>query len=642
MLGIRWSIKRIWMLGILTSMSSICFGGITDNDELLLGRMFDYRRNYAADVSDSTRNIYMRCHVDVERRNPALMLVPSLYSISRGKRQYLGESYGSIKFKDIRNFNIQKELQLTTIPHNREIMPTIAHYLLPDIYGMELIDGNVLSPFNRHNTLYYFYRVSEVSHLYSLVTFIPRARSTQLVKGFALVDNNTGRIINAKLTGEYDMIAFTLSINMGQPPQNTSILPMNCQLTTQFRFVGNKVKSEVRAQLTEWRPLPDSLMSIDIKKAMAYVRPYQMTHNEKTTYMEALGNDTTNNGKSERNSKWEFLGEHLFNSHKASNDKASVRLSPLLNPLYFSYSGHRGLAYHLKLGSTWAFNDESSITFTPKMGYNFKIKQFFYDTPLRFIFNKRHQGWMEAGIANGNKISSIDMPDMLFDDLNSHFSINYMPWRKMQATATLRYHRRTSDEEQYNSFAPSITLTYTPSKTMPTFSVNYERSIKGPLRSNMEYEKIEMDASYKRKMQMLRILNIRAGYGLYTNRKTSQFIDFANFHENYLPDGWDDEWAGEFQLLKSRWYNTSTHYFRANASYEAPLMLLAFIPKIGKHLESERIYLGIANLSNTRPYTELGYGVKSRYISAGLFAGFLNQQVQEVGAKLTVELFSKW
>ena len=83
MLGIRWSIKRIWMLGILTSMSSICFGGITDNDELLLGRMFDYRRNYAADVSDSTRNIYMRCHVDVERRNPALMLVPSLYSISR-------------------------------------------------------------------------------------------------------------------------------------------------------------------------------------------------------------------------------------------------------------------------------------------------------------------------------------------------------------------------------------------------------------------------------------------------------------------------------------------------------------------------------------------------------------------------------
>ena len=59
----KWSIK-ILMLGILSCMSSISFGGVKTSDSLLIQRIYDYRRNFAAEVCDSTRNIYIKYDVE--------------------------------------------------------------------------------------------------------------------------------------------------------------------------------------------------------------------------------------------------------------------------------------------------------------------------------------------------------------------------------------------------------------------------------------------------------------------------------------------------------------------------------------------------------------------------------------------------
>ena len=194
----EWSIKII-MLGILSCMSSISFGGVITADSLLIQRIYDYRRNFAAEVSDSTRNIYIKYDVDVQKRNATLALIPSLYGRSKGMRWFVGETYGTIRFKDLKHYDIQKELQLTTVPHSSNIMPTMVNYIVPDLYAIDLLDGTLLSPFNRQNKIFYFMRVSHVSNNYSVVTFIPRAATTPLVKGFALVGNMKGRIINAKI-----------------------------------------------------------------------------------------------------------------------------------------------------------------------------------------------------------------------------------------------------------------------------------------------------------------------------------------------------------------------------------------------------------------------------------------------------------
>ena len=643
----KWSIKII-MLGILSCMSSISFGRSNTSDSLLIQRMYDYRRNFAAEVCDSMRNIYLKYDVDVQKRNVSLALVPSLYNISRGKRMFVGEIYGAIRFKDVKHYDIQKDLQLTTVPHSSNILPTMTQYLVPDIYGIDLLEGTLLSPFNRQNKLYYFLRVTPVSNKYSIVTYIPRARSTQLVKGFALVDNMTGRIVNAKIIGEHEMMDFSIDLEMGDITQNNSIIPIRSTARTLFKFTGNRIRTTYIAVFNCSRTIPDSIT--DKRRAMNYLRPMELTANQRGLYDQFFGNTDSIPSTKRKESTWDMIGYHMFSSHSTISDKASVKLSPLINPLYMSYSGRRGFSYHMKIGCALNISESKNISFTPRFGYNFKIKQFFFHTPLRYTFSDKHNGWIESDVANGNRISNFLLPDY-FNDFNTRLSFNYRIG-KVELTPSLLYHRRTAvnieavraegKETRYNSFAPSLRLSYTPSPKWPTLSANYERGIKNVMKSNMEYEKWEFDASYTKRLQSLRTLSLRTGYGFYSNRRMNYFIDFTNFHENYLPDGWEDNWSGEFQLVKSDWYNTSRSYYRANASFESPLMCLAFIPKLGKYLESERVYAGLLLLDNTRPYTELGYGFKSRYFSLGFFGSLLKLNFQEIGCKFTLELFRKW
>ena len=201
---------------------------------------------------------------------------------------------------------------------------------------------------------------------------------------------------------------------------------------------------------------------------------------------------------------------------------------------------------------------------------------------------------------------------------------------------------QTGPPTTYKGFAPSLTLKYQPMKSWPLFSLNYERCISGVFGSNMKYERWELDASYRRRYSSLKRFNVRVGGGFYTNKSTTYFVDFINFHEDYLPGGWDDDWSGEFQLLNSQWYNASNYYFRTNVSYDSPLLILSRLPLAGRIMEAERIYFSFAQLEKTRGYYEIGYGFTTRYISLAFFSSFLNTQFKEVGTKFTFELFRKW
>ena len=214
------------------------------------------------------------------------------------------------------------------------------------------------------------------------------------------------------------------------------------------------------------------------------------------------------------------------------------------------------------------------------------------------------------------------------------------------------YHRRESSDkalmqqaglaDKFFSFAPSLTVRLTPWKKGPTLTANYERGIKGILQSNLGYERWEFDAVYKHQNKSVRILNLRLGTGFYTQRSTDYFVDFTNFRDNNLPTGWEDDWTGQFQLLDSRWYNESNYYVRSHVSYDSPLLMLSWIPLVGRIVETERIYLSALSIEHTRPYFELGYGFQNRYFSTGIFASFLNSQFQSFGCKFTIELFRRW
>ena len=172
--------------------------------------------------------------------------------------------------------------------------------------------------------------------------------------------------------------------------------------------------------------------------------------------------------------------------------------------------------------------------------------------------------------------------------------------------------------------------------------MNYERSIDGILDSNLEYERIEMDVSHKFRLNAMRVFCLTGGFGLYTNSKTTYFLDYANFRDQNLPGGWEDDWTGNFQLIDPQWYNMSKYYLRVNSSYESPLLFFSFLPWIGKQVEKERIYLSTLSIEHTRAYSEIGYGISTRFVSIGAFASFLNIKFQNFGFKFTFELFRKW
>ena len=194
----------------------------------------------------------------------------------------------------------------------------------------------------------------------------------------------------------------------------------------------------------------------------------------------------------------------------------------------------------------------------------------------------------------------------------------------------------------YAGTQPRLSLYITPWDNGPLFNIDYERGIKGVWDSNIGYERWEFDGVWKIPLRSLSLLNLRVGGGFYTRKETSYFVDFANFRDDNVPGGWEDDWTGQFQLLRSSWYNASDFYIRSNLSFESPMLFATWLPLVGRAIESERLYLSGLILDDTRPYFEVGYGLSNRYFSGGIFASFLSSEFQEIGAKITFELFRKW
>ncbi len=669
---------------MLLFMPTFCFS-IEREDSTILEKMWSYKRNYTSNNIGSTTNTYMRYTLNTERRNFTMFLVPTLYAVAKGDRKYISESYGKTEIEKTHKFRTRSQVISNTIPHDRQVSEAFTDYLTPNIYDQTLYEDRLLSPFYRNNRFYYRYTIENVNGNLVHVSFRPKLKNTQLVKGYALVNKNTGRVVYTMYDGEFDMLKFHIDVVLGSE-DTSSILPQRCASDLYFSFMGNRISSHFLATYNAPTSLPDSLNELESREMMETLRTFQLNEEEKGIYhkydvereleearrnKEKILEDTLKPKKRTVGDVLWDIGDRLVTSSHTDAMGADFSLSPILNPQYISYSRNRGFSYKIQLGVRYSWNKKRYLTINPQIGYNFKIKQFFHYTPIRMTYNPKRNGYAELIIANDNRISHYsirqaiknmhpEMEDKEFDRVNvNYFTDNYIKalnnvvaYDWLEIKAGLVYHIRKADNVQamrdfdmptsYRSFAPTFTLHLTPWQRGPYLTVNYERSIKGILGSNLEYERYEFDASHKFKLDCLRQINLKAGFGLYTNKETSYFLDYANFRDQNLPGGWEDEWSGNFQLLNSEWYNTSRYYLRGHASYESPLLVCSFLPLVGKYIERETIYFSLLSIQHTRPYAEIGYGVTTRFVSIGAFGSFLNAKPKEFGLKFTFELFRKW
>lgn len=662
---------------MLSGMTSSVSAG-NKKDSLILDRIYAYQKANTSSIDSLEDHVYAKFRYHVDKRNAVLWLIPSMYVMAKDPRDYIRESYSKVLFKNAHDYDITSQVLSGTIKHNRKTMPTLLDYMTPNIYDIALYDGHMLSPFNKCNRMYYRYAQKMQSDGTTRLDFHPKNYNTQLLNGYAIVDTNTGRIIRTVLNGEFDMLTFRTEITQGEEG-GRSIMPARCTTAATFRFVGNRISALFDANYNCSQSLPDSITNFSSREAMDLVRPVPLSETDKTIYeaydqkhrQDTAVQDTTPKKQNIwKKIFWDTIGDNLVTPIKAESEEASFSMSPIINPLYLSYSHSRGVRYKMRFRSRYTFSAHRYLSLNPTFGYSFKFHQFYFTAPLRMTYNPKRNGYAEIVFGNGNRISNNSVADAInaahqdtinFDNTNmdkfndQHLSLtnNIMLFDWFDIETGFIYHCRKAVNKdlmrqygmptEYRSFAPMIGLKFLPWLNRgPLFSIDYERGIKGVNKSDLEYERWEFDAQWKKKIPGLRVLNLRAGGGFYTHKKNNLFVDYANFRDENLPEGWDDDWSGNFQLLRGRVYNESDYYIRGNISYESPMLVATWLPYVGKYIEKERFYISNVLLERSRPYFELGYGFTNRYISVGAFASFHGTHFDRVGVEFEFELFRRW
>lgn len=444
-----------------------------------------------------------------------------------------------------------------------------------------------------------------------------------------------------------------------------------------------------RAKFDSLRPVP---LTID-EYALYQINDVR---NMKTEW---LVNTSDKKKEKEKNKTLEFwgeLGDKLISSYNVNlSGIGSVKCSPLLNPMMLDYSHSRGVSYRQRFKYNRLFPSGRLLRITPQVGYNFKYKELYVKGDLEYSYWPEKMGSFQVDMGNGNRIYSSVVLDKLKALPDSSFNFNdveldyfkdiyvnafhtiepvngllvkvgaSMHWRRLADFSKMRLNEYLQQmgggalhnyniRSEYNSFAPRLRVEWTPGmyyymngrrkmnvgSSMPTFIFDYERGLKHVFGSNDEHERVEFDVQQKIKLNRIRSLSYRAGFGLFTKMDNIYFVDFANFSRSNLPEGWNDEIGGTFQLLDRRWYNSSRQYWRGHVAYESPFILLRTLNRWLGMVQQERLYGGILFMPHLNPYIELGYGIGTHVFDVGAFVSTVKGKFDTVGFKFTFELFN--
>jgi hypothetical protein len=450
--------------------------------------------------------------------------------------------------------------------------------------------------------------------------------------------------------------------------------------------------------LTEFYQLTcDTTKLITDKEMFHDFRPFPLTPEEDSIYLSWADRridrewEKILNPEKKSSVFWGQVGDALIGSYNVNiSGIGSVRCSPLINPVMLSYSHSKGLSYKQKFKYNRLFPSGRLLKVTPQVGYNFTHKDLYIKGDMSFMYWPEKQGSFDVSAGNGNRIYSsvvLDKLKMLADDafdfekleldyfkdiyLNVFHSVEPVNGLYIKAGVSAHWRslvnrqrkelmeifdkiERMKIRSEYNSFSPRIRIEWTPGmyyymngrrkmnikSKMPTFVLDYEKGIKGVFNSAEGHERWEFDVQQIIKLNQIRSLAYRVGGGMFTQMSGMYFVDFVNFKRSNIPEGWNDEIGGTFQLLDGRWYNSSRRYIRGNVTYESPFIFMLPLNRWLGMIQHERLYGGVLFMPHLNPYIELGYGIETHAFDVGVFVSSINGKYDSFGFKFTFELFN--
>ena len=378
---------------------------------------------------------------------------------------------------------------------------------------------------------------------------------------------------------------------------------------------------------------------------------------------------------------------------------ADINYSGIFNPALFGYSSVDGFTYGQKLNVNYELKRQSNLNIKAFVGYMFKRKEFFADLTTAWNYNPTHLGKLSFSVGKGNQTySSLFLKEIQDSLLNKSLKINDLNLKyykdyyfRLYNTVEvvngfsigtgIDYHIRDAAEngltsspdnslllqsqedtdnitkmfKQRNTFAPLITLTWTPEQyyrferkqkiyvrsPYPTFKFEFAKAFKGVLGSESIYNRVEFDISQNIQLALMQSFQYHIGMGFFSNQKSEYFTDFAYFAKRNFPETWDDGIGGVFNLLDRQFYNASDSYIQAHFMFESPFLVLNLVPRLSKGVITERLYYSHLYNPFIRSYSELGYGFGNRYLNAGFFSSFHKLKFNEVGFKVSLNIFNK-
>lgn len=691
----------------------------------IIDRVMTFAPSYESIVDDYRASLYIKGKMDIKKKNLILRYVPSMFRLQKGVREYMLETYSDLHYTAPNIYDQKVKAYQGTVRGDRGI-PGLLEYFNVNIYSSALLnEDRLLSPLARNGRKYYTYQIDSVmgdpNNLDYRIRFIPKTKSDQLVRGYMIVSSNVWSVREIRFSGRSEMLTFSCWIKMGEVGQKNEFLPVRYDVDASFKFLGNRIDGTYTASLDyksielkekkvrkqERRKKYNLSESFSLQcdtnayktdaSTFAVLRPIPLSDSEKGLYADYTAQRDTLSKvvKSKSQVFWGTVGDLMVEDYKFNlSNIGSLRFSPFINPLLFSYSGSNGLSYRQDFRYNRIFRGDKVLRVVPRFGYNFKRKEFYWSVNSEFEYWPQKRGFFKIDVGNGNRIYSsrvLDelkaMPDSIFDfnqihldyfkDLYFYFQHSLEVTNGLEVSVGFSSHRRTAEQPSrfvitgdypmpppefmdkfrntYISFAPRVRVNWTPGQYyymngkrkinlhsyFPTFSVDYERGIKGIFGSSGEYERVEFDVQQAIRLGLMRNIYYRFGFGMFTNQTELYFVDFANFSRPNLPMGWNDEISGVFHLLDGRWYNSSRNYVRANFSYEAPFLLLRHLMKYTRYVQNERIYISALSMPHLNPYLEIGYGIGTHVFNVGVFVGSENFKFTDFGCKFTFELFNR-
>ena len=428
----------------------------------LMDKVIFFAPFYERIVDSYKAELYIKGRANIRKKNHIIRFIPSMFRIRKGVKEYMMETYSDLNFTAPNIYDQKVKASVGTASEFWELDGRLLEYFHINIYSSTLLYDKLLSPLAPNAKKYYTYRVDSVwgekHDLHYKIRFMPKSKSFQLVGGYMIVSDNVWSVREIRFSGRNEMLRFNNLILMGGVGEADEFLPIHSSVDATFKFLGNVVDGNYTAVL-DYKDIvqrdPSSVRkNVEKNKydltdsytlrsdTNAYlrdttyfnsIRPIPLSPHEHTVYQDFfLRRDMLLWNKKPKNKNLEFwgqIGDALISRYTVDLAKmGSVRCSPLISPFLLSYSGKNGLSYRQEFKYNRIFTGDRLLRIVPKLGYNFKRKEFYWAVNSDFDYWPEKRAAFHINVGNGNRIYSSDVldelkaiPDSLFDFNKIHF-----------------------------------------------------------------------------------------------------------------------------------------------------------------------------------------------------------------------------